>query len=507
MYDESVFERPQRSKGPRFRIVNPGEAEDLPHSLEAEEGFLSCCLQDEGLTVARGLASQLTPAAFHHVASRILWEKMAVMHKRAEPIDEVIVAEELRRDQALEAAGGLPYLMKLTKQEPTTARAGYFLERLLDLWLRREALKQAARLVEECRESTNTASDVLARMASKLQRMADFAAGSQRESQRDAVRAAREAALREAAGQIDRSRWLYLGLPYADAAFLPYDVKNEDWYVVLAAPPSRGKSSVARQLVGHNCEQGKVFVVVLLETSRRRWVQSLAASYARVNLRAKDQWLRSQREAFEKWMIEIESWMEERLWVFDDLYAIEDIERTIREINRTVRDRRIAAGVPVDQARGIDGAVVDYLQLIGMKEKFRGQREEFVAKISRALKLLFKGIDITGFVLSQLNRKSTEENRRPLLSDLRESGAIEQDADGVLFLHTPREDSTGNKQDGTRFVHEAELIQAKRRNGPRDVAVDVLFYPSHTRYEDAKRQPVGPGKPKPADGYKREGAR
>jgi replicative DNA helicase len=201
----------------------------------------------------------------------------------------------------------------------------------------------------------------------------------------------------------------------------------------------------------------------------------------------------------------VTSWCDERLFVFDDLVFIEDIERQVRETDRLLRERDRAAGVPEEKVRGLDFVIIDYLQLMATREKIR-VREEMVSHMVRTCQRMFKQLDICGLVASQLNRKARDEDRRPKLSDLRESGAIEQDAVRVWFVHTPPNDSAGIAQTGERSIDEIELIQAKSRNGPRDIICDLLFYKKQARYEEKSRKgDVRPGAPKPAGGYKREG--
>jgi replicative DNA helicase len=374
------------------------------------------------------------------------------------------------------------------------------------LWVLREWLKESAAAMELCYGYSGGLEDLLSKHAAKVQRMADFSRQSRRESLRDQAKAARAAALKAAAGQVDRSRWLTFGLPHADACFQHFDVNNEDWYAIVAGPPSGGKSTVMRQVAGANCVEAKAGVVFLLETSLRRWLQALAAAFAHVDLRKLHELPKDRLAVFDQWMQTVEAWVEERLWIFDDIYHLEDIERVTREVNRRVTEQRIAAGADPATVHGLDFAIVDYLQLIDLREKFRGQREEKIGMISKGLKKLFKSVNITGLVGSQLNRKAREEGRHPRLTDLRESGSIEQDADVVLAVHTPAEDKSGAVQDGTRAVDEVELLQLKRRNGPRDVAVDLLFYKTQGRYVDAKGTSVArPGLPKPPGGYKGKG--
>lgn len=483
----------------------PSSGRVLPHSLEAEENLLASCLLDGRDVVARCALARLTPAAFYDPKHGILFEILLEMFSKNIPIGIDTLAEELKLRRQLDAVGGYAFLTQVSDRIPTTAQAGYFIERVREQGLLRAAIRDFTGVVEECFNFSGNLDQLLGRCALKAQRLADFSLRAKQVSQVELAQQARLTAAAVADGKIDKSRWLHLGgLPYADQAFLPFDVRNEDWLTLVAAPPSGGKSTLLRQHVAHNLVDGKRFVVFLLETSARRWLQAMAAMFAGVNLRELDQEPRDRVKNFDGWMAEIEGWMETRLWIFDDVFFLEDIERQVRELNRRLREQDLAAGKPETEARGLDGVVGDYLQLLNTRERFR-QREEQVAYMSRTLKRLHKGIDVPGFWAVQLNRAPRAEGRRPKLTDLRESGALEQDADRVHMLHTPAENKAGVAQDGTQLVDEVELIQAKSRNGPRDIFVDLMFHKRSGRYEDAS--PKGtprPGAPKPAGGYKRE---
>lgn len=497
--------RPPR--GPRLRVMSPGDADDqrLPHSIEAEARFLSACFIDSSV-VSRARAALLLPRHFYAQRHGVVWEKICVVAQANLPPTIDLVAEQLRLSGELESIGGFPFLAEVMAKEPTQLEATRHLELVLDYALVRQGIRESHTVAAALQAWSGEALDgMLGKFALTFQRMSDFALRRKRQSQVELAQAARLAAAESAAGKVDKSRWLHLGgLPYADNAFLPFDTRNEDWLILIAAPPSGGKSTFLRQHLGYQLVAGKRVVIFLLETSTRRWLQSLAAMFAGVNVRELDREPKERVAKFDEWMAYIETLMETQLWVFDDVFFLEDIERQVRELNRQLREKDLAAGLGEAQARGLDAVGGDYLQLLNTREKFR-QREEQVAFMSRTLKRLHKGIDVPGFWCVQLNRSPRAEGRMPKLTDLRESGALEQDADGVLMLHTPEEARDGQKQDGSRTVDEVKLIQAKRRNGPRDVFVELLHHKRWGRYEDASQKGVRPGMPKPRDGYKREG--
>jgi replicative DNA helicase len=479
-----------------------------PASDAAEQHVLACCLLDAGATLARCQREKIVAKSFWNPVHATVFQTLVDLQTAGQPIVLEVLVEELQRRKTLEAIGGMPTLLRVTGGIPTTLHAGYFIEQLVEKWMLRKFITAGTEVIEEAYAFTGGIEEFTGRHALRLQRLADFVQRRLRAGQKEEAREAQAAADKILAGHVDKSRQLVLGLAHSDSVMLPFDVNNEDWFNVIAGPPSGGKSSLMRQIVGVNCRSEKRFAVFLLETGKRRWLWALAASLAQVDLRTMleepGRALKEKIELWKKWNAEVAGWMEERLWVFDDIYFFEDIERTVRELDRAERDRDLAAGVPPDKARGLDGIVVDYLQLMAIREKIR-QREEQVAYMSKGMKRLLKSLNISGFIGAQLNRKPRDEERRPRLSDLRESGAIEQDADRVLLLHTPAEDRSGASQAG-RDIVEVELIQAKSRNGPANIATNLVFFRRQTRFIDSTQKgDVRPGALKPAGGYKREG--
>ena len=495
---------------PRFRVIDGGAESALsrtpPNSREAEEYFLSCCFLDGLATVSLGRAAQLMPAAFYFPACRIIWAKMGEMAKLGLPIDLATVAEELRTSHQLDEVGGYEYLSEIMRRTPTVAQVHYFIEKIRELWLLREVITLGTAAVEKVYTySGEGVSKLISPDVLRLQRLIDFADRASRPDLAVRIAARREATLKAVAGIVDKSRWLYTGLEWLDACILPFDVADEDWQVIIGGPPSGGKSSLMRQIAINNCRAGKCGVVFLLETGLR-WIDQAAASEARVNLRHKHEWTKAQVKKFEEAMIEIETMATDgRLHVYEDIVFVEDIERVVREVNRKLRDKQIATGVPEDKAHGLDFSVVDYLQIVATRENFRGHREQIVSHVSMSLKRLWKSVNITGWVGAQINRDSRNAGAAPTLSALRESGSIEQDADRVIFVHTPTENRAGITQDGNQSIDEVEIIQRKSRNGPRDVSVTVQFAKQFTLFEPAAaRGDARPGAPKPETGYGRK---
>lgn len=489
------------NRGPReikkFSVISGG-GRAMPHSLEAEEHLLSCCLIDGNDVVKRCLDAGVQARHFYAPANGIVFETLVALYAKHAPIDVAVLAEELKSTSRLDAIGGYAFLVRIGGSVPTTAQSGYFIERVVELAILRRIIVEGSEMAEVAHETPDDLREFTGAMASKIQAIADFVMNRSRKvTQRGAARAAAEDAAAVAAGKVDKSRWLHFPLPKLDREFLPVDTRQEDWLNLVAAPPSGGKSSYLRWLGGHWLKGSKRGVVFLLETSRKRWLQALAASFAGINLRDLEDTAKlfPQKFAeFEKWMATIEGWMEERLWVFDDIIALEDINRVTRELHRTLREREIAAGVTEEEAHGLDFVVGDYLQIVSTRRQFLKRTEE-LAHIVRSLKQLHRGLDVPGFWGAQITREARNEGRRPTLADLGESKALEEGADRVHFIHVPT-NREGEESHVDSRTSEVEVIQRKSRNGPKDVAVGLEFDRPVSRFTDTSRKDSPPSVPR-----------
>ncbi len=513
--------QPRRYRGDRnLRVVEPEESRPLPASVEAEQKFIASCFADpSGPLIARAAGVPLLARHFFDPKCGVVWGKILLANQRGLPATVDLVAEELNLANELDRIGGYPFLAEVSRMLATTAEGVRYLELVLDYAMVRQGLRDTATASEAFYAwKGEQLEGMFGNFATTFQRLADSAMRRKRPSQRQVASEARAYAQAAMAGTLDKSRAMpFGGLPHTTTVFLPLDVKEEDWLILIGALRNGGKSTIARQHVGHSLVAGRVWVVFLLETSRRRWLNALAAMFAGVNLRELEETralFPEKARCFDDWMAWIESIMEQQLWIFDDLFYLEDIERQIRDINRRVRERQldaaIAAGRSAEEAEklayGLDGVLGDHLHLVQTRKDFRGNREAQVSFVGRTLKILAKTLDFYNLWCAQLNRGPSNDERRPRMSDLRDSGTLEQDADAIMLLHKPSENKAGLKQTGDQVVHEVELIMAKRRNGPAGVAVDLLQNLKIGSYEETQKTAgARPGMPKPKGGYKREG--
>lgn len=519
-FPDTASGKPSRKPKKFLRVLQGGAAQDdgaenglgrvPPHSIEAEQHLLSACLLDGAAVVAKCEAEKLLEGAFYVPANRVIYRILVDMYRRQAPIDLAVLAEELKTRGHLDEVGGYPYLTRISGRIPTTAGAGYFIEKVREMWLLREAIQRGKELVEACYGYTGpTVGGELMPKVVGLQRLIDFADRTTRGPasllERMRKRMARTVALVH--GEVDSSHCLTTGDAYTDSIFLPFDVEEEDWFCIVGGPPSGGKSAWMRWVALRNIRAGKFCVVFILETGMR-WLEQAAAMMARVDLRKRAEWTEDMLRAYQVAFAEVEGYVADgRLHLFDDVFHVEDIESITRRIHRGLRDKQIAAGVPEAKARGLDLAVVDYLQLLKtrMNDHGRMMDEQVISTCGRTLKLMLKSINITGLVGAQVNRAGREDaDKVPTLRDLRGSGSIEQDADRVFFVHTPPNNKAGMPQTGSVPIDEVEIHQRKSRNGPRDVCVGMLFEKKFTLYHPREDRPAArPGMPKPIGGYGR----
>lgn len=493
----SAHEHPKKISRTRtgLRVLEGGPAAQYagrnpPYSQEAEEYLLSCIFVDNAV-LAKCRAARLTPAAFYLAAHRIVYERMLELERQGLLIEPAILAEELKKSGQLERVGGVGCLVGISQAVPTTSQADYFVAKVRELWGLRELIVFSTGIIEQCYAYEGELLDMVNAQRAKLERMFDWATAVGRDRAVEQAEAAIRRSEDALAGRVDKSRWLTWGIPGFDEWAGPFDANDEDWLIILAGLRSQGKSTLGRQIAVANLEQGKKGAIFNLETGSRGWLQRAAALRAKINLRTLGCEVRKDRiAAYRRCLQEQKAWMGERLWVFDDVFTIDELEVRVREIHR-------ACG-------GLDFIVVDYIQLLSLARIPKAMnREQQVAEISRRLLLLGKKLNITCFVLAQLSRKSADEARRPKISDLRESGQIENDASRVVLLYVLPEGKAGRQDEGTTMP-ECEIIQGKNRNGLTGYEPVVFEKPYGCFVPATQRGDARPGTVAPKAGYRRK---
>ena len=442
-----------------------GVGRTLPHSLEAEEYLLSCCLLDGADVVSRCLEARIKPESFYDPKHGIIFEKLLDLYNRQAPIDISVVAEELKTARQLDQIGGYAFLTQVSSRIPTTAQAGYFIEKVREQALLREIIRSATGAVEDCYGFTGGIDEFVDQIETKIfsvtQNRVSESAKQMREPTREAMNVITKMMMKK--GELTG-----ISSGFKDLDQMMWGFQRQEM-IVLAARPSMGKTSLALNFAEAAAlpKKGPPTAVLIfsLEMGAAQLALRMLCSRARVNMKLLRDGLLSKNGEEQTKLLEAADEFSKAPIFIDDSSAI-----SIMQLR--AKARRIHSRTP------LGFIMVDYLQLLSPTDP-KVPREQQVAEASRGLKALAKELDVPVLVLSQLNRSSEKDNRTPKISDLRESGSIEQDADVVLMLARPR-DADEKFQVA---ADSAELIVAKQRNGPVG-ELKLTFLRDITRFEN-----------------------
>jgi len=437
----------------------------LPHSIEAEEYLLSCCLLDGNDTIARCVEAKLVGAAFYSPANRLIYEKLCEIYQKNPPVDVAVLAEELKTSKQLDMVGGYAYLTQISSRIPTTAQAQYFIDKVRELHLLRELIKVATNAVENCFNYEGELEQFIDKVEQDI-----FAVTQDRIS--DAAKQIKEP-MHEAMKVItkmmmEKGELTGVTSGFKDLDALTFGFQRQEM-IVLAARPSMGKTSLALNFAEAASlprkGKGVATLIFSLEMSAGQLALRMLCSRARINMKLLREGLLSKNGNEQQRLLEAADDFSKSSIFIDDSSHLSIME--LRAKSRRVHARTKLGFI-----------IVDYMQLLSPTDP-KVPREQQVAEASRGLKSLAKELDVPVLVLSQLNRASEKENRTPKLADLRESGSIEQDADVVLMLARPK-DADEKFQVA---ADSAELIVAKQRNGPVG-DLKLTFLRDITRFEN-----------------------
>jgi replicative DNA helicase len=445
--------------------VAPSIGRTLPHSLEAEEYLLSCCLLDGPDVISRCLEARIRPESFYDPKHGVIYEKLLDLYNRQQPVDVSVVAEELKTSRQLDAIGGYAFLAQVSSRIPTTAQASYFIEKVREQSLLREIIRSATNAVEDCYGFSGGIDEFVDQIETKIfsvtQNRVSESAKQMREPTREAMNVITKMMMKK--GELTG-----VSSGFKDLDALMWGFQRQEM-IILAARPSMGKTSLALNFAEAAAMPVKgppVGVMIFsLEMSASQLALRMLCSRAKVNMKLLRDGLLSKNGEEQNRLLQAADEFSKSPIYIDDSSAI-----SIMQLR--AKARRIHARNP------LGFIMVDYLQLMSPTDAST-PREQQVAEASRGLKALAKELDVPVLVLSQLNRSSEKENRTPKLADLRESGSIEQDADVVLMLARPK-DADEKFQVA---ADSAELIVAKQRNGPVG-ELKLTFLRDITRFEN-----------------------
>jgi replicative DNA helicase len=378
-----------------------------------------------------------------------------------------VVAEELKTARQLDQIGGYAFLTQVSSRIPTTAQATYFIEKVREQALLREIIRSATGAVEDCYGFSGGIDEFVDQIETKIftvtQNRVSESAKQMREPTREAMNVITKMMMKK--GELTG-----VSSGFKDLDAMMWGFQKQEM-IVLAARPSMGKTSLALNFAEAAALPKKAgttpsaVLIFSLEMGAAQLALRMLCSRAKVNMKLMRDGLLSKNGDEQKRLLEAADEFSKSPIFIDDSSAI-----SIMQLR--AKARRIHSRTP------LGFIMVDYLQLLSPTDP-KVPREQQVAEASRGLKALAKELDVPVLVLSQLNRSSEKDNRTPKLSDLRESGSIEQDADVVLMLARPR-DADEKFQVA---ADSAELIVAKQRNGPVG-ELKLTFLRDITRFEN-----------------------
>jgi replicative DNA helicase len=439
----------------------------LPYNSEAERSVLGAILLDNhSLNVA---VEKLKGQDFFLDQHRRIFERFIELAETQQAIDLVTLSECLDRHGELEAAGGPAYLAQLMDGLPRVTNVEHYSRIVKEKSILRQLIHTADLIQQRALDAEEDADAILDKAESDIFQVAEERVRAGLIGISDLVKD-NYARLEKMMEEGRRLTGVPTGYTYLDnetAGLQPGEL------IILAARPSMGKTALALNIAENVAlaDKPRSVAIFSLEMSKESLLLRLLASYGRVNAHK----FRTGHLGSEDWK-QISPALarlgDAPLWIDDSASS------TVMEMGAKARRLK--------RDKGLDLLIVDYLQLIAARGRFSNRNEE-VSSISRALKGLAKELKIPVLVLSQLTRAPEREDRKPQLADLRESGAIEQDADVVLFINRPgfyKSDLPPEER------AKCELIIAKQRNGPTG-NLDFVFIDRHTRFEQAAPDSFG----------------
>ena len=464
---------PDLKRTPR-RKAPPANATKLdrlpPHSPEAEQGVLGCVLLSPNDCMGQCIERFKEGAeVFYDLRHQTIFSTLVQMYDGREAIDVITLQQQLKNKQLLEEVGGIAYLAALPDTVPSAANLSYYLDIVLEKYVLRKMIHTCTEVVGRVYDYEGEVDALLDEVERDILRISESRVQTQTATIKDLVK--------KAITTIEDFHQRQGMLTGVGTGFTDLDKMTSGLHggemVVIAARPSMGKTSLAMNIAEHVAIEQRLPVGVFsLEMTSESLVLRMLCSRSRVNLRNVREGFLAERD-FPKLTGSAGKLANSPLFI-DDSSALSILQLRAKA-------RRMW------QQYGIKLFVVDYLQLLHSTARRADNRQQEIADISSGIKSLAKELSVPVIVLSQLNRElEREKNRKPRLSDLRESGAIEQDADVVGLLYKP---SSDDEESGSAAEEDAvpmNLLIAKQRNGPTG-DVNLTFLKSYTRFESAAK--------------------
>ena len=439
-----------------------------PQNLEAEEAVLGAILNTPQSLLK--VTEILSPEDFYKPANKLIYDAAQKLMGKNAPVDIVTVSEYLRANDKIELAGGRQYINEIAINNPTSANIKYYAGLIKECSIKRSLINAGSEIIGMAHENYPT--DVMLGLAEKY--VFDI---SQQKSTSEISQV--KDLIGESMQQIEyryehKEELLGVGTGFYDLDAVTLGLRPSDM-IILAARPSMGKTALALNIAQHVSTKIKKPVAIFsLEMPKSQLMNRMLAAEAEVDAK-KLQSGNMQPKDLDKIYQAMECFQDAPLWIDDTpQLSVMDIRARSRRLMMEVKDLSLI--------------VIDYLQLMQGEAKFSNDRNQEVSAISRGLKALARELNVPIIVLSQLSRASEQRSDKvPMLSDLRDSGAIEQDADIVMFIHRPEYYEKENPD--PQLVGKAQLIIAKHRNGEVGT-IPLLFQKTVTKFKNPNKSDV-----------------
>jgi replicative DNA helicase len=445
-----------------------------PHSTEAEQGVLGCILLSPNDCVGECITKlKGGTEVFYDLRHQTIFDSLAEMFDKREGIDLITLQQRLKDKQLLEQVGGIAYLASLSDTVPSAANLSYYLDIVQEKFLLRKMIRVCTEVVGRVYDYEGQVDALLDEVERDVLRISESRVQTQTSTIKDLVKRA----INTIEDYHQRQGTLTgIGTGFTDLDKMTTGLHGGEM-IVIAARPSVGKTSLAMNIAEHVAIDQRLPVGVFsLEMTAESLVLRMLCSRSRVNLRNVREGFLAERD-FPKLTGTAGKLANAPLFI-DDSSGLSILQLRAKA-------RRMF------QQYGIKLFVVDYLQLLHSTARRAENRQQEIADISSGIKALAKELNVPVIVLSQLNREvEREKGRPPRLSDLRESGAIEQDADLVGLLYKPTkqgEDEESAAESADNDATPVNLLIAKQRNGPAGEDVHLTFLKPYTRFESAAK--------------------
>ena len=444
-----------------------------PHSLEIEMNLLGGLIIDNNL-IDTVLSYNITPGYFYKAANALIFKAVADLHDRREPVDLITLTEELKVRGDLDAVGGPYYLTELTTSFTSSETVNYSSQKIVEYWLKRDLINVTSSIRDKCFDPTTNTEELLNTAQREILDITNALTRKKYSLLREEINATMEYV-----EGIHEKHESVIGVPsgYRELDALTGGFQKSE-LIIIAGRPSHGKTAFALSAARNAAvEHEKPIGIFSIEMSNRELALRFLCAEAKVD---------------------IAKLKTGRLPDKDFLKIAENFHKLTRDTTKILIDDSSPLGLLELRAKArrmkaehnISMIIVDYLQLMEVIGTRTMDRYLEIGYITRGLKQLAKELDIPVVALSQLSRKVEDRGgreKRPLLSDLRESGSIEQDADVVIFINRPEVYMSKDDPKFNDYFGLAEIIVGKQRNGPIG-EIKLAFVHNYARFEELEKR-------------------